>query len=350
MRDAAFYDSATLRALDQVRWITRVPASLKESKGWLNTADADLNWVAIDTNYAATTQTFTHNGLRQRWVLLKSRDAYKRELATCYKRFDKSYVTLNNALWHLSNQVFSCEMDANKALQAVLKKNQYFDVASSILPIETYLTKGRPAKGGPTTIVGYQVSYQIATSIEQVESHKQPLGRFILGTNQLDETALTAADILSQYKEQSQVESGFKFIKDNAFELSRIFLKTPRRISALMMIMTLCLMVYNVAQFPIRNCLDEFDDVLPNQHGKPSNKPTMKWIAERMVVIFLVTIYHEDTTQRILPNVANVNQVHRKIIAYFGEHALKMYGLPPDYRQEKIDYAQYKNFLNWCEV
>ncbi len=46
----------------------------------------------------------------------------------------------------------------------------------------------------------------------------------------------------------------------------------------------------------------------------------------------------------------HVNQVHRKIIAYFGESALKMYGLPADYQQVPIDYAKYKNVLNWCEM
>ena len=93
--------------------------------------------------------------------------------------------------------------------------------------------------------------------------------------------------------------------------------------------------------------LDDFDDVLPNQHGKPTQKPTMKWIAEIMIVISVVTINQSDSKHRI---VTNVNQMHRKIIAYFGECALKMYGLPPDYQQETIDYAKYKNFLNWCEM
>ena len=33
--------------------------------------------------------------------------------------------------------------------------------------------------------------------------------------------------MLTQYKEQSCVESGFKFIKNDAFELDSFFLKTP---------------------------------------------------------------------------------------------------------------------------
>ena len=63
-------------------------------------------------------------------------------------------------------------------------------------------------------------------------------GRFILATNQLDIKLLPTETILSEYKEQSKTESGFKFIKDNSFEVSSIFLKKAERISALMMIMT----------------------------------------------------------------------------------------------------------------
>ena len=114
-----------------------------------------------------------------------------------------------------------------------------------------------------------------------------------------------------------------------------------------MMIMTLCLMVYNFAQYQLRKCLKENDDILPNQHGKPTKKPTMKWVAEMMVVIAVVSINSGDFKKRV---VTNVNQVHRKIIAYFGKSALEIYGLPPDYEQVPIEYSKYKNFLQWCEM
>lgn len=135
--------------------------------------------------------------------------------------------------------------------------------------------------------------------------------------------------------------------KNNSFELDSFYLNIPKRIAALMMVMTLCSMVYNFAQYKLRKCLDECDDIVPNQHGKPTKKPIMEWIAEMMVVIAVVSINSEHHRQRI---VTNVNQVHRNIISYFGRLALQIYGLPPDYKKIKIDYRKYKNFLNWCEM
>lgn len=345
--DAAFYDTDKLAELDNLRWITRVPATLNQAKTWLEQSRDSLNWSTIDENYQATSSSVMLSGLEQRWVMLFSKHAYAREIKTLQKRIDKYYEQVNKQLWHLSNQKFSCEADAKVAIDPIVKKLKYHTIQYSVLPIEKYLVKGRPNPNTPKKVAGYRIEYTLASCLEKITQRKQRLGRFILATNQLEPTQLTDGDILKQYKEQSQVESGFKFIKNNTFELDSFFLNTPKRIEALMMIMTLCLMVYNFAQFHIRKSLEEFDDILPDQHGKPTKKPTMKWLAEIMVVIAVVTINTGTHQQRI---VTNVNQVHRKIIAYFGKSALQIYGLPHDYQQVNINYTNYKNFLDWCEI
>ena len=51
-----------------------------------------------------------------------------------------------------------------------------------------------------------------------------------------------------------------------------VFLKLPRRIEALMFVMTLCLLVYNVAQYRLRESLKDQEETLPNQLNT-SKKP-----------------------------------------------------------------------------
>lgn len=345
--DAAFYDSKKLVALDNVRWITRVPSTLKEGKLWQKEFIATDEWSSLDENYRSISKKISINGLEQRWVMYFSNHAYHREIKTLGKRIEKSYEQLNKQLWHLSCENFSCENDADLTVKDIIKKLKYHTVDYKIVSIEKYATTGRPNSNTSKRIVGYRIEYAIASDLNKIVKIKGSLGRFILATNQLCADSLSDASILGQYKEQSQVESGFKFIKNDSFELSSFFLKTPRRIEALMMIMTLCLLVYNFAQYHIRKCLKEFNDVLPNQHGKPTQKPTLKWLAEVMVVIAVVTIKTEEFNKRI---VTNLNQVHKKIIGYFGMSALKIYGMPDDYEQVEINYLNYKNFLNWCEM
>ena len=99
-------------------------------------------------------------------------------------------------------------------------------------------------------------------------------------------------------------------------------------------------MVYNFAQYNMRKCMEEQGDVLPNQVGKPINNPTMKWIAELMNMIAVVTIITDDKRHRI---VTNVKKVHQRIIVYFGKHALDIYGLPAELERVEINYSNYKN-------
>lgn len=345
--DAAFYVPDKLAELEAVNWITRVPAQLKEAKALLHSPTDHHRWEKIDEDYQLTSCQITVGGLAQRWVMVYSKPAYERSGETLKRQLSKQYDTLNKTLWHLSHQCFGCRDDAHKAIKPILQKFPCYQVNYCINPVVKYPGRGRPRAGATKEKVGYGIDYTIASDLDKIEQSRQMLGRFILATNQLESTQLSDERVLQQYKEQSSVESGFKFIKNNAFELDSFFLKTSARIGALMMIMTLCLMVYNFAQYHLRKCLKENDDVLPNQQGKAIQNPTMKWIAEIMVTIAVVTIQTDSMIQRI---VTNINQIQRKIIAYFGKWALKIYGLPSDYQQNDIPYHNYKNFLDWCEM
>ena len=75
--------------------------------------------------------------------------------------------------------------------------------------------------------------------------------------------------MLKEYKEQQGVEGGFRFIKDPWFMVDSIFLKSATRIEALMMVMTLCLLVYNFAQHRLRDSLKQHNTTIPNQLDKP---------------------------------------------------------------------------------
>ncbi|KTD45046.1 IS1634 family transposase [Legionella parisiensis] len=344
--DAAFYVPEKLAELNDVHWITRVPAQLKEARALLKTSTDVLTWQVFDQNYRATTQCVTIHGIQQRWLLIESKHAQKRELENLQRRLNKKSEELCKILWHMGNQVFQCNNDAEKAMKPLLKSLKYHRIDYQIVSVERYASKGRPKPGTEKEVVGYQIQATLSSCLEKIQQEQQTLGRFILATNQLDTKILNNIAVLQQYKEQSSVESGFKFIKNNAFELDSFYLKTPARIGALMMIMTLCLMVYNFAQYSLRKCLDEQDDVLPNQVGKPIKNPTMKWIAELMGMIAVVTIVTDDKRHRI---VTNVKKVHQRIIACFGVHALEIYGLPQDLPKVEINYSNYKNLLHWCE-
>jgi transposase len=150
--------------------------------------------------------------------------------------------------WHLGNQIFSCEKDALAAITRQKKTLKYHTVTAKVIEVKKHQTRGRPSKGDLPDGVGYKIQTEIVLDEESVTKIRAQKGRFILATNQLDEDVLPSQEILREYKAQSGTERGFKFIKDDTFQVDSVFLKTPERMEALMMIMTLCLMVYGVSE------------------------------------------------------------------------------------------------------
>lgn len=344
--DSAFYVPEKLAELDDVFWITRVPAQLKEAKAWLKQAQSTLTWEVLDEQNRACQKTVDIHGIQQRWLMIESKQAIEREEKTFRRKLNRLSEELIKKLWHLGNQVFQCQEDAQKAIEAIEKKLKYHQIHYETIPILKHAGRGRPSPDATKKRTGYRIEACLASDLEKINHHRQSLGRFLLATNQLDSQELDNLNVLKQYKEQSCVEAGFKFIKNDSFELDSFYLKTPARIGALMMVMTLCLMVYNFAQYHMRKCIIENDDVLPNQVGKPIQNPTMKWIAELMHMIAVVTITTEHQRHRVI---TNLKQVHQRIIAYFGPCALEMYDLPPDITHVEIDHTKYKNINQWCE-
>jgi transposase len=107
---------------------------------------------------------------------------------------------------------------------------------------------------------------------------------------------LSADDALGEYKAQQGVERGFRFLfvsgdprrKDPLFFASSVFLKSPKRIAALDMIMALCLLVYNLGQRQLRQALAHQNETIPNQLGKPTSSPTLRWVFQCFMAVHLV--------------------------------------------------------------
>jgi transposase len=142
---------------------------------------------------------------------------------------------------------------------------------------------------------------------------------FILATNQLDCEALSNAELIGAYKDQQKVERGFRFLKDPMFMASTLYLKSPKRIMALMMVMTLCLLVYAALEHRIREALKEFNETFPNQKGKPVANPTVRWVFQFFAGIHVLVI--EQMRELVL----NLNEHHAALLKLLGERYEGLY-------------------------
>ncbi len=98
-----------------------------------------------------------------------------------------------------------------------------------------------------------------------IEQDLHRKGRFIIATNNLDKNTLSDEALFAAYKEQQGVERCFRFLKEPWFMVDSFFVKKRQRIEALMMVMTLCLLVYNYARHKLRKSLNLANETLPNQ-------------------------------------------------------------------------------------
>lgn len=342
--DSALYNKE-LNELD-VDWLTRVPETFLEAKNLCNSTD--IIWHETkDDRY----KTYAYHPVNknERWLLVRSEPMFKKECITFIRRHEKHFETLKQSVWHSSCQQFICEADAKKFIDKIIKeKKHFYQVNYQINKVGCFSKKGRPKKNKEPDSYVYQIEITgIASDLKQVRIARENLGRFILATNILDENKLSDEEMLIDYKEQGEIERGFRFIKNDTLGLDEVYLKKPARIGALMAIMTLCLLVYGLAQYRLRDALKTQDEVLPNQKKKPIKTPTMMWVFSLFSsIIMLVSPKKEHENRRV---VLNLQPLHQKIILLFGDIAKKIYLLPEDLQLKDVVLNQ-NTWLKWCGI
>jgi transposase len=315
-------------------WLSRVPETIGEARELLDRSSKDIEWQSHEKGYKTATFTSNYGAIEQRWLLVYSKQAYEREKKTLEKKLEKQEVILHKELWHIGNEKFNCKEDAIKSLKPLKKKYKLFKLDETIIPILKHEKIGRPKLGEEKIIMGYQATLHFKRDEEKIEQILEKKGRFILATNDLDVENYSDQEILKEYKAQQNVEGGFRFLKDPWFMLDSVFLKLPHRVEALMMVMTLCLLVYNVAQYKLRSALEKQNETLPNQLGKKIKNPTMRWIFQLMEGIGIVRFYRGTAKKLVKEVITNLNDLRKKIIRLLGNVTSEMYGLIPKSQPE----------------
>jgi transposase len=327
--DSALYTKEKLLGSNEYLWVTRVPETIGDARDLVATSSEKLTWIELPDGYRYSTQESNYGGVKQRWLLIHSQQAFERERITFEKKILKQQSELEKAAWHLGNQVYGCEADAVREVAKLTKKFNLFSIDCEITPTISYAKRGRPSKDDSGVSKGFEAKLSFSRNKREVDMELESKGRFILATNDLDEVGYPNEKLLSDYKEQQHVEGGFRFLKDPWFMVDSVFLKSPRRIEALMMVMTLCLFVYNYSQFRLRSKLQELDETLPNQLGKKVKNPTARWIYQLMDGVGIV-LMHSGTPGEIVKEwTTNLTDLRKKIIWLFGETACRIYRLNP---------------------
>ena len=319
--DSAGYTEETISTHSNlVLWISRVPESIKQCIEALESSD---EFTPLNDKYSYRSLFSEYAGVKQRWIVVFSKEAYAREIKTLQKNYFKKSSKEMNDFHSLCRKEFSCIGDANKAIESFNKKCKYISVSEiEIKKIPKYKGKGRPSKDRKPDYYTYKISGNVSCELKTYKSKEQRKGKFIIATNELDKEKLTDEELLKGYKSQSKVERGFRFLKDPQFVARNFFVKKPERVEALVFIMTLCLTVYAALEYKLRKKLRELDETIPNQLGKPIKNPTTRWVFAMFYGIH--AIYGINKKENI-PICVNIKEVHLKILRLMGQKYKKYY-------------------------
>lgn len=314
--DSALYVEDTLKVLaDRVLFISRMPETLSIAKTLLKQVEVPLMH-RIDDTYRYQEVCGVSAGVKQRWIIVYSQQAYDRDIRTLTRQMVKQGTREHTAFAKLCRRTFACRADAQRAWEQFEKTLTCLTVHNlHIQEKPQYARRGKPKTGEPPTRVDSMLTGAVASSLQTRKERMRLQGMFILATNELDMERLPAPQVLSEYKGQSHAEGGFRFLKHPEFLASALFLQKPERIMALLMIMTMCLMVYAALEYRIRQGLQKQGQTVLNQVNTPTDRPTARWIFHCFVGIHLLFQYG----QRV--GVLNLEERHWAIINILGYQA-----------------------------
>jgi transposase len=324
--DSALYTKDKLLSKgNSVLWVTRVPETLSESKQLTQKDKNEMAWIELPKGYSISPVESNYGGVKQRWFLVHSEEAYLNDVKAVKIMIEKKEKSLKDAIGKVEKEQFYCEKDAIKDFKKFAKKHSLFILGFEVISV---YGKKNGKKGRPTEeekiIKGYCLKISYKKNELEIKKHENARGRFVLATNDFNLEELPDEKILMEYKNQSKTEKAFRFLKDSSFYASEIYLKKPERIEALMAVMGLCLMIYNVGEYHLREMLKNFKETVPNQSKKEISKPTMKWIFQCFDSI-VVTKFIDENGVVIKDFVNNLEEIHMRVIHFFGESAMSIY-------------------------
>ena len=187
---------------------------------------------AKDTRHSFYETFSEYGGIRQKWVLVHSKEMQARKEKTFETSLEKLDVQTAKSFKKLLGLEFACENDARAAAEHWAKNHPwYLFTGFTTAPVSRKVEgkRGRPRNDEERLIV-YTIQAELGRNTEVIHAEKEKLGRFILASNDL---SLDPETMLDYYKNQSAVEKGFRFLKDKSFRISEVYLKKPERIEAL---------------------------------------------------------------------------------------------------------------------
>lgn len=284
------------------QFITVVPRNFREVKGFLERVrdGEEIAWQyeyeTPDSRKKGRTQKYRIHvgeamkaGYRISWIHSQAKEGLER------KAREKRICKAEQALEVLSSGLNQRFLKIREQIELAIKKAT--SGASAYLSVtiheERTTEKVQVGQGRPGPKTRYKekeiIHYQLEWTRDEEEIRKMQRGDGLFPL--VDNTSLDPVDVLRTYKDQPYLEKRFNTHK-SVLEVAPVFLKTPRRIEAMMFLYFIALMLVSLIERRIRLEMQEQEiESLPMRPaGMHTKKPTWRTIVDTFHGVHLVTI------------------------------------------------------------
>lgn len=221
------------------------------------------------------------------------------------KRIEREKFALEKQIKALKRTPFACFPDLKSGLERIFQSAK-FHVMGGMECTEAIgkRSRCRPRKDVPAAGSVKELSPNADKfTVDETAVRRCELASacFVIGTNAAseprDDTAhswrkvRSTEEVPNAYlKEQQGVERSFRFLKDPQYFAGASFLKNPKRIVALLTVMTFALLIHSFLQRKLRMNLKASARTIPNQKNKPTSRPTIRWVNQRFEGVDVIKV------------------------------------------------------------
>ncbi len=286
--DSAMVTGKNLEAVGNNLFISRLPATYKETERVIMEAVRKGKWSDVETEvvssgsreaaqYRVCEMAVTLKKKSYRAIVVHSDAHDKRRQKKLDRMLAESHAQAEKTLKEAMKVEYFCREDAESAVAKLQEEKSPYHLCQCRVVEKATYSRGRPPRNGERRVskIRYILESEVVERLQEVQQVKEASGCFVLLTNTPLEgdMAHSPEDVLTAYKEQHGIEANFGFLKDPLI-VNDLFLKKPDRIEVLGFILLTALLIWRLMEHVMREYLKRTDTTIPGWDRKPTQTPT----------------------------------------------------------------------------
>ena len=126
--DCALYTEENLNQLGGLKWMSRVPLTLKQAQELVESLTAEEFEPNKLKGYRIAQRQSDYAGVSQRWLVIESEQRQRSDLKALEKQLSRQQEQAQKQLQALAQETFSCEADALKAAHKLERRWKYYQL------------------------------------------------------------------------------------------------------------------------------------------------------------------------------------------------------------------------------